>query len=122
MINGVDSLKLNGNGNSSIENYLIGNDDVEGSKNGANNGSVVTYINGDSVAPKVVAEGVSPFEVEIVATKKKTVEDIGQEEAWFKRGSRDQLEVIILLLFFIYQKLFILLSGFFCIYIRKPLH
>ncbi|CAO2831360.1 unnamed protein product [Amaranthus hypochondriacus] len=95
VINGVDSLKLNGNGNSSIENYLIGNDDVEGSKNGANNGSVVTYINGDSVAPKVVAEGVSPFEVEIVATKKKTVEDIGQEEAWFKRGSRDQLEVSV---------------------------
>uniref|UniRef100_A0A803LMT4 ABC1 atypical kinase-like domain-containing protein n=1 Tax=Chenopodium quinoa TaxID=63459 RepID=A0A803LMT4_CHEQI len=112
VINGVDSLKLNGNGNGSIESYLSGNGGVKGSENGAVNGGLVKFVDGDSMAAvKSVVEEDSGAKVEeVVAEKmmakaapekktmkpeKQTIEDIGQEEAWFKQGGRDQLEVSV---------------------------
>lgn len=87
VINGVESLKLNGNGNGSVESYLNGNGGVKGSQNGATttNGSFYKYVDGDRVAGKVSD----------VVMEKKTVEDIGQEEAWFKQGGRGKLEVSV---------------------------
>lgn len=95
VINGVDSLKLNGNG--SVGSYLNGNGGVKGS----GNGRLVKFVDGDSVvATNGVAGGVSDAKVAAIvaeqtkAVKKKSVEDIGQEDAWFKQGGRDQLEVV----------------------------
>ncbi|KNA18306.1 hypothetical protein SOVF_072140 [Spinacia oleracea] len=96
VINGVDSLKLNGNG--SVGSYLNGNGGVKGS----GNGRLVKFVDGDSVvATNGVAGGVSDAKVAAIvaeqtkAVKKKSVEDIGQEDAWFKQGGRDQLEVSV---------------------------
>uniref|UniRef100_A0A803KWB1 ABC1 atypical kinase-like domain-containing protein n=1 Tax=Chenopodium quinoa TaxID=63459 RepID=A0A803KWB1_CHEQI len=56
--------------------------EIPGSENGAVNGGLVKFVDGDNMAAvKSVVEEDS--------------EDIGQEEAWFKQGGRDQLEVSV---------------------------
>ncbi|KAL0432019.1 UNVERIFIED_CONTAM: hypothetical protein Sradi_0827900 [Sesamum radiatum] len=86
--------KLNGsvNGNGSVANYTNGSVKVE---NG--NGSLVKYVNGNgngnangSVGSRSELEVV---EVEEVISQKKSIEEIGQEEAWFKKKGQDQVEV-----------------------------
>ncbi|KAH9622360.1 hypothetical protein KSS87_007205 [Heliosperma pusillum] len=91
VINGVDTVKLNGNGNKSIEAFLNSNG------NGNGNGSLAKYVNGDSKvnADVAVEKLVLEKEKEKMKTKKKTVEEIGQEDAWFKQGDRDRLEVSV---------------------------
>lgn len=101
-INGVSNIELDGNGsaaritsggcydeNESIENYL---NSTAVSENDLGNGSLVKYANGNGLAVEVVEEVPEP-KMEEVLKKKKKVEDIGQEEPWFKRGGRDQVEV-----------------------------
>ncbi|KAL8478913.1 hypothetical protein ACS0TY_030704 [Phlomoides rotata] len=52
------------------------------------NGSLMKYVNGNgSVA--------SRSGVEVVISKNKSIEEIGQEEAWFKRKGQDQAEVSV---------------------------
>ncbi|KAL2907166.1 Protein ACTIVITY OF BC1 COMPLEX KINASE 8 chloroplastic [Bienertia sinuspersici] len=102
-INGVDNLKLEKDGNASvngsIDSYLNGNAVVKESENGATNGRLVKFVNGDNVAAKVVVEEASDSKVEAVLTEKttdkKTVEDIGQEDAWFKDGGLPKVEVSV---------------------------
>ncbi|XP_057774763.1 protein ACTIVITY OF BC1 COMPLEX KINASE 8, chloroplastic-like [Salvia miltiorrhiza] len=92
------AAKLNGsvngnysNGNVSVGSYGNGSVKVE-----SENGSLAKYVNGngnvDVGSGDVVLEAV---EMEEVIGEKKSVEEIGQEEAWFKRSGGDQVEVSV---------------------------
>ncbi|KAL9250428.1 ACTIVITY OF BC1 COMPLEX KINASE 8, chloroplastic-like protein [Drosera capensis] len=67
------------------------------------NGSVGNYLKGNGAVLVEKKEEVvrkdeeEKVEVEVVVRerKKKSVEEIGQEEAWFKRGGRDRVEVSV---------------------------
>ncbi|XP_074264250.1 protein ACTIVITY OF BC1 COMPLEX KINASE 8, chloroplastic-like [Silene latifolia] len=91
VINGVDTVKLNGNGNKSIEAFLNSNG------NGNGNGILMKYVNGGVAAATTVEVAVEKVVLEKEEKKKKnkTVEEIGQEDAWFKQGDRDRLEVSV---------------------------
>jgi len=93
----VDDVKWSGNGvpaaNGRGRDVADGNGAVEGFANGASNGSLVTYgyENGNGAAAEVV--------VEVEASKlnedgrKKRLEEIGKEDAWFKQNGNEQVEV-----------------------------
>ncbi|KAK7353559.1 hypothetical protein VNO80_19009 [Phaseolus coccineus] len=95
----VDDVKWSGNGvpvaNGRGGDVADGNGAVEGFANGASNGSLVTYgyENGNGVAAEVV--------VEVEASKlnederKKRLEEIGKEDAWFKQTGNEQVEVAV---------------------------
>ncbi|KAJ8628606.1 hypothetical protein MRB53_021929 [Persea americana] len=90
--NVMDDYNWNGNGsgfgyNESVE---ASNGSLKGvfNGNGASNGSLVKYVNGNGAA---AAAGKMPEEVK----RKKTVEEIGQEDAWFKRGGKEKIEVSV---------------------------
>ncbi|KAL4197664.1 hypothetical protein AMTRI_Chr04g252250 [Amborella trichopoda] len=92
----VDSYELNGNGsaygsNGSLSSSTINpeNGTVSSSPNGGSNGSLVKYVNGNG------GLNGSFYEQSGSEGKKKTIEEIGQEEAWFKRGGKDGLEVSV---------------------------
>lgn len=74
-----DSFGLNGNGkyNGSVNKY--------GNVNGGANGSLVKYVNGNG---GVGSNGEVP-------KTKKTVEEIGQEDAWFKQKNPTQTQVSV---------------------------
>ncbi|XP_022740136.1 protein ACTIVITY OF BC1 COMPLEX KINASE 8, chloroplastic [Durio zibethinus] len=99
--------ELNGNGTASKYDYDNGS--VKGFTNGGvglveseSNGSLVKYVNGNgngtaaaatATAAEVVVveeEGVDSEEV-----RKKRVEEIGKEEAWFKSSTQEQVEVSV---------------------------
>lgn len=65
---------------------------VEEGESGASNGSLVKYADGNGTSTRVVPE-VEVLEVNEDARKKR-IEEIGEEEAWFKQKGRDQLEVL----------------------------
>ncbi|CAA6665115.1 unnamed protein product [Spirodela intermedia] len=91
----LDSYGRNGNGNGSVrsgeskywsgessgnvELYVNGNGNGNGSAVG--NGSLVKYVNGNEASK--------------TAGRKRTIEEIGQEEAWFKKNGKDKLEVSV---------------------------
>lgn len=87
------AAKLNGsvNGNYSDSNGSYGNGSVKVERE---NGSLDKYVNGNGNVGvgrgDVVLDAV---EMEEMIGEKKSVEEIGQEEAWFKRGGGDQVEV-----------------------------
>lgn len=95
----VDDVKWSGNGapaaNGKDRDVADGNGAVERFANGASNGSLVTYgyENGNGVATEV--------EVEVEASKrnedgrKKRLEEIGKEDAWFKQTGSEQVEVAV---------------------------
>ncbi|MBA0576350.1 hypothetical protein Golob_023929, partial [Gossypium lobatum] len=102
------------NGNGSASKYVYKNGSVEGYNNtnggvgvveSEGNGSLVKYVNGNGngngngVAAEVMAaEVMQVVEKEGVVSeeaRKKRVEDIGKEEAWFKRSTQDQVEVSV---------------------------
>lgn len=78
------SARLNGNGaaRKSV------NGDYNGSVGLNGNGGLVKYVNGSVT---VETEEVSEKRKEEV--RKKRVEDIGQEDAWFKKTKQKQVEV-----------------------------
>ncbi|KAH0923055.1 hypothetical protein HID58_023073 [Brassica napus] len=83
VINGNGSVRLNGNG---AARKSINNGDLNG--NGRLNGSLVKYVNGS------VTEEVSKKREE--EKRQKRVEDIGQEDAWFKKTQqKQQVEVSV---------------------------
>lgn len=101
-------FELNGNGSASkyeTDNGLV----VEGYTNGGvvglvgeseSNGNLVKYVNGNGNGAAAVsaAEVVVVEEGERVVseeTRKKRVEEIGKEEAWFKRSTKEQVEVSV---------------------------
>ncbi|KAG4154225.1 hypothetical protein ERO13_D03G045200v2 [Gossypium hirsutum] len=98
------------NGNGSASKYVYKNGSVEGYNNAnggvgvvesEGNGSLVKYVNGNgngAAAEVMAAEVMQVVEKEGVVSeeaRKKRVEDIGKEEAWFKRSTQDQVEVSV---------------------------
>ncbi|MBA0878524.1 hypothetical protein Goshw_025406, partial [Gossypium schwendimanii] len=104
------------NGNGSASKYVYKNGSVEGYNNtnggvgvveSDGNGSLVKYVNGTgngngngngAAAEVMAAEVMQVVEKEGVVSeeaRKKRVEDIGKEEAWFKRSTQDQVEVSV---------------------------
>lgn len=88
--------KLNGNGSVSkkLSNGSVSNGSVisviESEK--TTNGSLVKYASGNGVATS--AAKVAERKEEAVGGKgKKTIEEIGQEDAWFKRAAGPKVEV-----------------------------
>ncbi|KAK1421532.1 hypothetical protein QVD17_23945 [Tagetes erecta] len=76
-------IDLGGNGSYA---YVNGANNLNGSVVGEN-GSVVKYVNGN------VNGGIG--EDDVKEKKKKTIEEIGQEEAWFKRSEKGKVEVSV---------------------------
>ncbi|KAK4798662.1 hypothetical protein SAY86_030988 [Trapa natans] len=79
----------NGNGSARVAVEVS----VEESESGASNGSLVKYANGNGAYKRV-----SP-ETEVLAgsedARKRRIEEIGEEEAWFKQSGRDKPEVSV---------------------------
>lgn len=86
---GNGAANLNGNGGYGY------NGSVEGYTNGASNGSLPKYVNGNGAAAVTVVEEVYEVKTEVGGVEKKTIEEIGQEEAWFKRSGQGQIEVSV---------------------------
>ncbi|KAL9241485.1 hypothetical protein vseg_015595 [Gypsophila vaccaria] len=86
-INGVETVILNGKSN--------GNGTIEALLNGNGSGSLAKYVNGNGKVNGGVSVAVEEVVVAEKKTKKRTVEEIGQEDAWFKQGGRDRLEVSV---------------------------
>ncbi|XP_075510342.1 LOW QUALITY PROTEIN: protein ACTIVITY OF BC1 COMPLEX KINASE 8, chloroplastic [Primulina tabacum] len=95
-VNGNGMGTVNGDysfGNGSVENYS--NDSV---KPVSENGSLDKYVNKNGNGRAAVRSEEEKIEVvkpEVVITRKKTIEEIGQEEAWFKQRLQDQVEVSV---------------------------
>lgn len=80
-------------GNSSVDNYGNGTVKVESADE-----NLLKYVNGNgngngSVTVRSEEEVLETVKMEEVISKKKSVEEIGQEEAWFKQSGQDQVEV-----------------------------
>ncbi|KAM0971377.1 hypothetical protein ACFX13_019566 [Malus domestica] len=98
-INKVNGVELGGNGaaastsgsdyrsNGSVNSYS------NGSANGATNGSLVKFVNGNGVAAEVV-EGVQVLETKEEG-RRKNIEEIGKEDAWFKQSGLPKVEVSV---------------------------
>lgn len=98
--------KVNGNGAASASNsngYGLNGSLIGSSSNGGvtvvesdkevSNGSLVKYVNGSGVA---AAETVVKEEAELSEDgRKKRIEEIGKEDAWFKRANQQQVEVSV---------------------------
>ncbi|KAK6922941.1 ABC1 atypical kinase-like domain [Dillenia turbinata] len=85
-----DLLSLNGNGNGS---YIYNGSVVsDGYTNEVSNGSLVKYVNGNGSSAASVVVEVEEMEV-VMEEEKKSVEEIGQEEAWFKRAGQDRVQM-----------------------------
>lgn len=91
----VNGIKLNANGNGSGSSYGYNNGGVGviENGNGAVNGRLVKYVNGNGAAVPRIEETVVETKAEEEVGGKKTIEEIGQEEAWFKRNEKEQVEV-----------------------------
>lgn len=79
------SLGLNGNGSYKYN----GSVNKNGNVNGSANGSLMKYVNGNG---GVESNGEVPNKPK---TTKRTVEEIGQEDAWFKQKNSSQAQVYI---------------------------
>ncbi|EPS72795.1 hypothetical protein M569_01968, partial [Genlisea aurea] len=82
--------RLNGslNGNGAAVDYNVSNGSVVDYSNEVS----TKYVNGN-VTGSVPSESEMKIVVkEAVISRKRTIEDIGQEEAWFKRNGQDQVE------------------------------
>ncbi|KAK7350834.1 hypothetical protein VNO77_09825 [Canavalia gladiata] len=95
----VNDVEWSGNGVAAVsgkdQGGTNGNGAVEGYVNGAPNGSLVKYgyENGDGVAAAEVVEVESSKLSE--DGRKKRLEEIGKEDAWFKQTGNEQVEVAV---------------------------
>nr|XP_043631340.1 protein ACTIVITY OF BC1 COMPLEX KINASE 8, chloroplastic [Erigeron canadensis] len=81
-------IDIGGNGNGSFGKYVNGN----GTVGSGENGSLMKYVNGNgNGGVKSVGEVVEKK----TNKKKKTIEEIGQEDAWFKQKSKGKVEVSV---------------------------
>ncbi|XP_026391422.1 protein ACTIVITY OF BC1 COMPLEX KINASE 8, chloroplastic-like [Papaver somniferum] len=80
------AVYLNGNGNGSYKKISTSNGSLNG--NGSVNGSLMKYGNSKVVENELKAKKEEDG-------RKQKIEDIGEEEAWFKQGGRDKLEVSV---------------------------
>ncbi|KAH7520691.1 hypothetical protein FEM48_Zijuj08G0172000 [Ziziphus jujuba var. spinosa] len=101
----VNGAVLNGNGAASTSgsDYGYGNGSVDGYSNGgviedesvkrSSNGSLMKYVNGNgNGVPSEVVEDVE-FPESKEKGRKKRIEEIGKEEAWFKRSGQQEVSV-----------------------------
>lgn len=92
------SVNGNGNGNGHVNgDYSFGNGSVENYSDGSvnpmsDNGSLDKYVNGRA-AVRSEEEGIEVVKPKVVITQKKTIEEIGQEETWFKQRVQDEVSV-----------------------------
>ncbi|AET04576.1 putative cadmium-transporting ATPase [Medicago truncatula] len=86
----VSDVKWSGNG--TVVNGSNGS--VRGYVNGGGNGSLVKYVNGNGVAVEVVEDFVETSKRKEVGRKKR-LEEIGKEDAWFKQNGEPQVEVAV---------------------------
>ncbi|GAU19732.1 hypothetical protein TSUD_78580 [Trifolium subterraneum] len=90
----VSDVKWNGNGAATKTVVSSSNGSVRGYVNGSGNGSLVKYVNGNGVAAEVVGDSVETSKRKEVGRKKR-LEEIGKEDAWFKRNGEPQVEVAV---------------------------
>ncbi|KAB2597295.1 aarF domain-containing protein kinase [Pyrus ussuriensis x Pyrus communis] len=105
-INKVNGVELGGNGaaaastsgsgygsNGSVNSYSNGSAGVIRSKNGPVNGSLVKFVSGNGVAAEAV-QGVQVMETKEEG-RRKNIEEIGREDAWFKQSGLPKVEVSV---------------------------
>lgn len=88
---GGNGAAYNGNGDYRYNGWVNGGVTVVESESGVSNGSLVKYVNGNGVAATVAGEIQASESTE--EGRKKRIEEIGKEEAWFKRSDPQQIEV-----------------------------
>ncbi|XP_023003223.1 protein ACTIVITY OF BC1 COMPLEX KINASE 8, chloroplastic-like [Cucurbita maxima] len=100
LIKEVNGYELGGNGAAYKENgdykyngWVNGGVTVVESETDSSNGSLMKYVNGNGVAATVVGEIQASESTE--EGRKKRIEEIGKEEAWFKRSEQQQTEVSV---------------------------
>ncbi|KAF3440447.1 hypothetical protein FNV43_RR18731 [Rhamnella rubrinervis] len=101
LIKGLNGSVLNGNGaaaartfDSDLGYYENGSvSEVDSVKKGESNGSLAKYVNGNGVASEVVEDVQDSGSKE--EGRKKRIEEIGKEEAWFKQSGRQEFEVSV---------------------------
>ncbi|KGN48799.1 protein ACTIVITY OF BC1 COMPLEX KINASE 8, chloroplastic [Cucumis sativus] len=90
---GSNGAAYNGNGDYRYNGWVNGGVTTVESETGGTNGNLVKYVNGNGVAAAVVGEIQASESVE--EDRKKRIEEIGKEEAWFKRSDQQQVEVSV---------------------------
>ncbi|XP_023517648.1 protein ACTIVITY OF BC1 COMPLEX KINASE 8, chloroplastic-like [Cucurbita pepo subsp. pepo] len=100
LIKEVNGYELGGNGAAYKENgdyryngWINGGVTVVESETDSSNGSLMKYVNGNGAAATVVGEIQASESTE--EGRKKRIEEIGKEEAWFKRSEQQQTEVSV---------------------------
>lgn len=99
LVGRVNDIEWTGNGvagcgyanNGSTRGYINGSVGVIEGENEVTDGSLVKCVNGNGVAGELV-EDVKASKTREDGRKKK-IEEIGKEEAWFKQNGRKQVEV-----------------------------
>ncbi|XP_078444473.1 ABC2 homolog 13 [Wolffia australiana] len=92
----IDSYDRNGRGNGSLrkgasEFSSVDSDvNVEVFVNG--NGSMAKYVNGNGITKAAVLDQVDGVQS---GSKRRTLEEIGKEDAWFKKDGKDKLQVSV---------------------------
>lgn len=92
--NGAAGTSRSGHGtNGSMKGYVNGNGRVSviESDDGVSNGSLVKYANGNGAAAELAEDAEASKLRE--DGRKKRIEEIGKEDAWFKQSGEEQIEV-----------------------------
>ncbi|XP_023543831.1 protein ACTIVITY OF BC1 COMPLEX KINASE 8, chloroplastic-like isoform X1 [Cucurbita pepo subsp. pepo] len=90
---GSNGAAYSANGSYRDNGWVNGGVTVVESESGGSNGTLVKYVNGNGVAATVVGEIQASKSME--EGRKKRIEEIGKEEAWFKRSDQQQVEVSV---------------------------
>ncbi|XP_054821430.1 protein ACTIVITY OF BC1 COMPLEX KINASE 8, chloroplastic isoform X2 [Prosopis cineraria] len=102
LVKRVNDIEWSGNGasgtsgsnhgtNGSTKGYVNGSLGVVESENGSNYGSLVKYVNGNGAAAEIL-EDVEASKLKEDGRKRR-IEEIGKEDAWFKKSGENQVEV-----------------------------
>lgn len=94
LIKELNDLEVNGNGSASRSDSV---GSVNGAVNGYANGSLVKYVNGNGngVAVEVVGQVEEEEKLNKEVERKKKVEEIGKEDAWFKKSGQEKVKVSV---------------------------
>lgn len=84
-------IDLGGNGSYNYVNGVENGKNLNGSAVVGENGNLVKYVNGNGNG----GIGMKVEEDVVEKKKKKTIEEIGQEEAWFRRSGKGKVEVSV---------------------------
>ncbi|KAJ1427757.1 ABC transporter-like protein [Sesbania bispinosa] len=93
LVERVNDVEWSGNGVAAANGRNdSGNGVVEGYVNGTTNGSMVKYDYGNGVAAEVVEVEASKLNED---GRKRRLEEIGKEDAWFKQTGKERVEVAV---------------------------